>query len=452
VVQRKKIYLMKYKAYTLKNFREIPQIKKLSEPQKRNIEVVGHVLPFKTSSYIVDELIDWDNLEKDPFFILTFPQKEMLKPEQFNAVEDLLFEKFDKSALKSKVRSIRRHLNPNPAGQNFNVPIFDGEKLQGIQHKYRETMLCFPAQGQTCHAYCTFCFRWPQFAMSDFKFSMTDPAPMVDYLKSHPEVSDILFTGGDPMVMQSSVFSRYFDTLLDANISTLHTIRIGTKSLTYWPYRFTTDKDADDLLRSFEKIIKRGVSVSIMAHFNHPRALETAVAEKAISRILSTGAQIRTQSPVLKNINDNPSIWSAMWRKQVDMGLIPYYMFIARDTGAQDYFAVPLGRAIQIYNEAYTSVSGICRTVRGPSMSCDPGKVHLVGISEIKGEKVFVLRFLQARNPEWSKKVFFAKYDPDALWLSDLVPAFGVKEFFFMDELNAMHESRHDLCHTESVH
>lgn len=443
---------MIYKAYTLTNFRNIPQIERLSSKQLRAIEVVGSVLPFKVSNYIIDELIDWDNFETDPFYILTFPQKGMLSEAHFKIIDDLLHPDVDKQILKNAIEEIRLSLNPNPAGQEHNVPEFEGKSLNGIQHKYDETMLFFPSQGQTCHAYCSFCFRWPQFALNEFKFAMKEADLMVRYLKAHPEISDVLFTGGDPAIMKTKFFEYYFNALLDANIPNLKTIRIGTKSLTYWPYRFTTDDDADDLLRLFEKTIKRGVHISIMAHFNHYHALETDAVKEAIRRIRATGAQIRTQSPVLKHINDSGEIWAKMWRKQVDLGLIPYYMFVARDTGAKEYFGVNLERVYKIYNDAYNQVSGICRTIRGPSMSCDPGKLHMVGITEIKGQKVFALRFIQARNCEWVNQLFFAKYRPDAYWLSDLEPAFDQEKFFFIDELNDMRQSQHDLCHAEGVH
>ena len=71
-------------------------------------------------------------------------------------------------------------------------------------------------------------------------------------------------------------------------------------------------------------------------------------------------------------------------------------------------------------------------------MSCTPGKIQLLGISEIKGEKVFVLRMLQGRNSDWVARPFFAKYDPKAIWLTDLKPAFGEEKFFFEDELESL--------------
>ncbi|QZE14505.1 lysine 2,3-aminomutase [Halosquirtibacter laminarini] len=430
---------MKYRSYTLANYHTLPQIQNLSEEDRFVIEVVGNVLPFKTSNYVVDELIDWENWESDPFFKLTFPQKGMLSEEHFNRVASLIKSGADKSDLRKVIDEIRYELNPNPAGQAHNVPELNGVKLEGMQHKYRETMLFFPSQGQTCHAYCSFCFRWSQFALTEEKFAMKEVDLMVDYLRAHPEISDVLFTGGDPSIMKTKFFEKYINTLLDANLSNLKTIRIGTKALTFWPYRFTTDEDAPQLLELFKKVTDSGINLSIMAHFNHYGALETKAVQDAITALRSTGAQIRSQSPLMKHINDDANVWGTMWRKQVDLGIIPYYMFVARDTGAQDYFAVTLEDAWNIFKDAYQSVSGVCRTVRGPSMSCDPGKIQIVGIAEVKGEKVFILSFIQGRNPEWVGKPFFAKYDPDAIWITDLKPAFGEKEFFYEEELNNMY-------------
>jgi L-lysine 2,3-aminomutase len=266
------------------------------------------------------------------------------------------------------------------------------------------------------------------------KFAMKQTGLLVSYLKDNPSISDILITGGDPMVMKASVLKKYVDAILEKNLPQLKTIRIGTKSLSFWPYRFLTDPDADQLLEVFRRVVDSGIHLAFMAHINHPRELETDAVKEAIKRIRDTGAQIRTQSPLLKHINDDPGAWATMWRNQVDMGLVPYYMFVARDTGAQTYFGVTLEEAHRIFNEAYSQVSGICRTVRGPSMSAGPGKVRIVGITELKGEKVFVLEFLQGRNPDWVGNPFFAAFDREAQWLDDLVPAFGESEFFFEKE------------------
>ena len=335
--------------------------------------------------------------------------------------------------LRRRCGEIRQQLNPHPAGQTtLNVPRIGNEYLWGAQHKYRETLLFFPRAGQTCHAYCTFCFRWPQFVEDkELRMAAREVATLHEYLQCHEEISDLLVTGGDPMVMKASRLRAYLWPLTDARFDHVQTIRIGTKALSYWPYRFVTDPDAEDLLRLLSKLVQRGKQVAIMAHFEHGREMEGRVVREAIRRILHTGAVIRTQAPVLRHINDDAKIWASMWRKQVRMGMVPYYMFVMRDTGARQYFELPLERAWQIYRRAIQRVSGLGRTARGPSMSAMPGKVEIQGVSEFAGEKVFVLRFLQARNPDWVQRPFFAEYDPSATWLTDLKPAFGEDRFFF---------------------
>lgn len=422
-----------YKSYTLQNFKSIPQIKRLSEEQIFEMEVVGSVFPFKANNYVVDELINWNNVPNDPIFVLTFPQKGMLIPEHFDMMASVLKNGGSKKEIQEVANKIRLELNPHPAGQKeFNVPVLKGEKLEGMQHKYKETVLFFPSQGQTCHAYCTFCFRWPQFVgLDNMKFAMRETRQLIQYLNLHPEVTDVLFTGGDPMVMRTKILSSYFEPLLMQGNTNVQRIRIGTKSLGYWPYRFLTDKDSGDLLELFRKVTNSGKHLSIMAHFSHPEELKTDAVKEAIARIRETGAEIRTQSPLLAHINDSSEVWEQMWTEQVNLGCIPYYMFIVRNTGAQHYFGVSLRRSWDIFRKAYKKTSGLSRTVRGPSMSTTPGKIQILGVSDVHGEKVFALQFIQGRNPNWVLRPFFAKYDENALWLNDLKPAFGESQFFF---------------------
>lgn len=427
----------KYQVYSLKNYSQIPCIRdSFTTENIEAIRVVGNVLPFKANNYVVDELIDWDNLENDPIYQLTFPQKKMLSVPHFNEMQKALAENYSKAELNLVANKIRYELNPHPAGQKDNVPTLDNQKLQGIQHKYRETVLFFPSNSQTCHAYCTFCFRWPQFVgIDDLKFAMKETDLLVQYVKEHPEVTDVLFTGGDPLVMSAKKMNEYIEPLLTSDIPNLQTIRLGTKALSYWPYRFINDKDTDDLLRLFEKIVDSGLQLAIMAHFNHPNELKTKAVETAIKKILNTGAVIRTQSPIMNHINNSAEEWAEMWRLQVKLGCIPYYMFVARDTGAQDYFAVTLEDAWKVYRKAYKQVSGLARTVRGPIMSANPGKVQVLGINKINDEDVFVLRFVQGRNPNWVGKPFFAKHNADAKWLTDLESTNSNGKFFYEKDI-----------------
>jgi KamA family protein len=426
---------IKYKAYHIGNFREIPQVSALSEEDLFAIEVVGQVFPFKTNNFVVENLIDWDNIPDDPIFVLNFPQRGMLKPYHFNEIAGLLKRGAGKEDIRKAANRIRWQLNPHPADQmDGNIPILDGERLNGMQHKYRETVLFFPSQGQTCHAFCTFCFRWPQFVgIEELRFAAKEIDVLIKYVSRHPEVSDILFTGGDPLTMKSKTLAGFINKIIKADPPNLRTIRIGTKVLSYWPHRFQ-DNDVHVLLDAFRNVRESGRHMAIMAHFNHPRELGNGIVRSSIERIRETGAEIRTQSPLLRHINDSPEIWSELWREQVALGCIPYYMFLVRDTGAKHYFGVPLVEAWNIFREAYNNVSGIARTVRGPSMSAGPGKVQVLGVTEIEGKKVIALNMLQGRNPDWVMRPFFAEHDEYAVWLDDLRPAFGKKRFFFEEE------------------
>ncbi len=416
-----------FRAYTAKHLDQLTARAGLGEADRLAVRAVAAVLPFRTNDYVLESLIDWSAAPADPIYRLVFPQADMLPAEDVAPIAALLAAGAPDREVQAAAHRVRMRLNPHPAGQlALNVPELADEPLPGVQHKYPETVLVFPKQGQTCHAYCTYCFRWAQFiGEPDLKMATDDMSRVTAYLKFRREVTSVLITGGDPMIMGAGVLRRYIEPLLEPGMEHIESIRIGTKSLAYWPQRFVSDPDADDTLRLFEQVSAAGKTLALMAHFSHPREHEPVPVMTAISRIRSAGAVIRTQAPLIRSINDDPACWSDMWRHQLRLGLVPYYMFVERDTGPQGYFAVPLARAAEIFRDAYSSVSGLCRTVRGPSMSATPGKISIDGVAEIAGQKVFVLHMIQARDPSLVGRPFFARYDPSAVWLTDLEPAFA---------------------------
>ena len=432
-------YPRKFTVYQQRQIEKIEMLQRLPEDIRFEMKVVASVLPFRVNEYVFNELIDWDKVPNDPVFQLTFPQKDMLSESAYNRMADLLRTEPTSAQVHDLATELRQEMNPHPAGQmEMNVPKIDEEPLEGMQHKYKETVLFFPSQGQYCHAYCTFCFRWAQFVGKAMRFNSNDADTLHHYLRDHKEVTDLLVTGGDPMVMRTVKLAAYLEELTKPEYDHIRNIRIGSKTLSFWPYRYVTDEDSQELLALFKKLVDAGKHVSFMAHINHPQEMRTDICKEAIKRIRSTGAQIRTQAPLLNHINTNPDDWARMWQEQVQLGLIPYYMFVERDTGAKQYFELPLYKTWEIFRDAYKQVSGLARTVRGPSMSAGPGKVEVQGVTEIAGEKVFVLRFIQARNPEWVERPFFAKYCEKATWLNHLKPAFGEEKFFFEDEYEQM--------------
>ena len=239
------------------------QYTNMTEEQVRKYQVIAEVLPFRTNNYVIEELIDWQNYDTCPMFNLTFPKPHMLDgmddaqgtiAKTLLQIEDKLLQmvRGDPAAKRADLRRdirelanvIRGMLNPHPAKQKeMNVPsrVREDEKEplefeRGMQHKYRETVLFFPSESQYCHSYCTYCFRWAQFIGSEsLQFASNDLVELMLYLRRNKQVTDLLITGGDPMVLSSEQLRRYLDPIVnDPELAHLTNIRIGSKSLAYW--------------------------------------------------------------------------------------------------------------------------------------------------------------------------------------------------------------------------
>jgi L-lysine 2,3-aminomutase len=406
---------------------------------------VSHILPFQTNNYVVERLLDWDKVQteaRDPLYNLNFPVGEMLPAEVLAEFRKYVTEGADPMHIAKRAAEVRETMNPHDQGQftELNLPRMDGELLDGVQHKYQQCCLYFPRDGQQCLGTCAYCFRWGVLNEAmEGNFSSVGRDKLHEYLRRTPQIRDLLITGGDSMSLPASVLAGIIEPLLDnPNFEHIRAIRLGTKTLTYWPYRFLTDPDAGDMLKLFEKINKSGKTVAIMAHNSHYQEWKTPEAEAAIAAVKSTGSVVRAQSPIVRTINDSAECWSRMWQRQVSLGVVPYYMFIPRETGPMDYFRSTLDHALTCYTDAIALNSGLARTARGPSMTINPGKLGLMGKETINGEETFVFKFFQARKPEWMHKVFFAKFDPNATFFDQLVPAFGEKKWFFEDEQEEM--------------
>jgi L-lysine 2,3-aminomutase len=410
----------RFRAYGPKQLTRIADHYPLDAELRETIRLFSLVLPFRVNSYVLDELIDWKRVPDDPTFRLVFPQPGMLDAEDERTLAAL---SDSPKQLAEAIARIRKRLNPHPAGQqDLNVPELGGVPVAGVQHKYRETALYFPGNGQTCHAYCTYCFRWAQFVGdNDLRFTASNPTQLIDYLTANPQISDVLLTGGDPMVMSEERLRGHLEPLL--HVESVRTIRIGTKSIAYWPNRYLDDPDADETLRLFERVVATGRTLAVMAHFSHAGELTTEPAQRALARIRSTGAVIYCQAPIIAHVNDKAQALLELWRAELAAGAVPYYAFVARDTGPRDYFKVPLARAATLFTEAYRQLPGLARTVRGPVMSTTPGKVVVEGTEDTPEGRYFRLRFLQARDPNLVGRPFRANWSQEAAWLDDLTLA-----------------------------
>lgn len=411
----------------------LPHLQAIDPATRHEMAVVAMVLPFKVNNYVLDELIDWASAPDDPIFRLIFPNRKMLPPNLYLDAERIYLNQQSGKDIRPEVELLRRTLDPYLDDKpQRNRPIDEDGPIDGLMHKYPDSVLFFPSQGQTCHAHCGYCYRWGQLVGTwDIRQQVREIKRVYRYIAAHAEISDVLISGGDPMIMSADVLQRYIDPLLDSTTAHVRTFRFCTKSLSFWPYRFTTDNDADQLLRLFDRSIQAGRHVAIMAHFSHVRELQTPAVINAIRRLQSTGVVIRAQAPIIRGVNDSIEAWRNIWGECIRLGVVPYSMYVERGTAAGQYYSVPLAKAAAIHKGVVSTMSGLAQTARGPVLATALGKIVLDGIVNIHGSDVFVFKVFRAREPSLIGTHFFAQYDDKAIWLNQLTPALGSPEWYF---------------------
>lgn len=388
---------MKFISYNNTSFKKTEYYQRLPKTEREVFDILSSVFHFKVNTYVLEHLIDWNAVPNDPIYQLIFPRKGMLQPLDYEQLRLLHQSGLPEKELKPFMQRVKQKMYPDVNHATTSLPELNGERIRGMYSNFETIVSLFPdPMAKTCHSYCSYCFRWIMFNNKEAQqnSSYKDPSTPVAYLQAHPEISDVLFTGADPLVLKAETLKKYIDPILD--IDSVKVIRISSKSIAWWPYRFTTDADADALLELFEYIQSRGKHLNLCAHFTHVRELENEVVKEAIGRIRATGAIIRCQGPLVKDINDTAEAWSALWNAQIAMGMVPYYMFIEADHNSESCFRIPLAKALQIFQEAQKQTTGLARTVRGPVFMNDLHRTLLDGIVEVDGMKYFALKSLQA--------------------------------------------------------
>jgi L-lysine 2,3-aminomutase len=144
----------KFKPLGIQALKQTPYWSRLGAELQEAAEVIGELLEFRTNTYVLERLINWDNVPNDPMFRMIFPHPSMLSESDYARLRDVR-SAGDQAQLASLVRTIRESMNPQPGGQlTHNVPSLNGRALPGLQHKYPHTVVFLPSAAQTCHAYC----------------------------------------------------------------------------------------------------------------------------------------------------------------------------------------------------------------------------------------------------------------------------------------------------------
>jgi len=355
---------------------KLEQIPQLSAIERKQLERVNELFIFRSNEYY-QSLIDWNDPD-DPIRRIVVPDTQELSG--WGELDASNEEKFT--------------------------------KVKGLEHKYTSTALLLV--NEVCAAYCRFCFRKRLF-MDENEEVTKDISEGLEYIREHPEITNVLLTGGDPMIMSTSKLAPIIQQIRE--IDHVKIIRIGTKIPAFNPYRILNDPSLHEMIRTYSTDEKK---IYIMAHFNHPKEL-TAVAVKGLNKLMQSGAIVVNQTPLIKGVNDDPDILAELFNRLSFIGVPPYYVFLCRPTLGNEPFAVPVEKGYKIFEKARSKCSGLAKRSR-LVMSHETGKVEVVGMSD--GQVFF--KYNRSVDIENDGKFLIFDSNPDAYWFDDYEEAHTV--------------------------
>lgn len=283
---------------------------------------------------------------------------------------------------------------------------------RGVQHKYPHTVLLLC--NEVCGAYCRYCFRKRLF-MDDNDEVSIDVSEGLRYIAEHKEVTNVLLTGGDPLLMSTRRLTQIIGGL--RAIEHVRIIRIGSKMPAFDPWRILRDEPLQALFREHSTPAGR---IYLMAHFDHPREL-TPVALEGLACAQACGLAVVNQCPILRGVNDDPEVLAELFRVLNFVGVAPYYLFQGRPTEGNRAFDLPLVRSYEVFEGAKARVSGLGKRAR-LVMSHASGKIEVVGVDA----RHIYLRYHRAKDPRDEGRFMVFERDDSACWLDELRPVAGL--------------------------
>lgn len=232
-----------------------------------------------------------------------------------------------------------------------------------------------------CAVYCRFCTRSRIVGDGGGPVSLEKLEPAFAYIEAHPEIRDVIVSGGDPLAMTTSRIERLLERI--RAIASVDTIRLATRVPVTLPMRVTSE-----LVRALAK----HHPVWVMTHFNHPKEL-TAEAVAACNRLADGGFPVMNQTVLLRGVNDDASVLETLFRGLVRARVRPYYLLQADPVRGTSHLRTKLATGIAIMERLQGRLSGIAL----PKLICDtPGGLGKVPLSPdwivSRGEGTTVLR------------------------------------------------------------
>ncbi len=354
---------------TARYLTNLDQVTQLNAEERDRLKQVTDKFAFRSNDYYLS-LIDWDD-PNDPIRRVAIPDTEELQE----------WGELDASGEAS-----------------YTV-------LPGLEHKYPDTALLLLTD--VCGSFCRFCFRKRLFLKGNQEL-VRDISEDIEYIRQHPEISNVLLTGGDPLLLSTRNLADILCQLQE--IPHVRIIRIGSKMPAFFPQRIAEDQELLDLMGEISDGEKQ---LYIMTHFNHPRELNDLAAE-TLKRVLKTGTKVCSQTPLIRGVNDDPAVLHELFNKLSYLGIPPYYVFQCRPTKGNFTYTLPLEQAYATFVNALKGCSGLARRARFV-MSHKSGKMEAVGLTD----HFIIFRYHRAADPDEEGRTVVCRRNPDAYWFDD---------------------------------
>jgi lysine 2,3-aminomutase len=354
---------------TCRYLTKIEQLEQLEDREKTDLREVTEKFAFRCSDYYLS-LIDWNDPD-DPIRRIIIP-----RPEELNE-----WGRLDPSNEKT-----------------YTV-------LPGLEHKYNHTVLLLVSN--VCEGICRYCFRKRVFIKPQQEYLRNLPAAL-QYIREHSDITNVLLTGGDPLVLKPSNLENIIRQLRE--IEHVQIIRIGTKVPAFNPNRII---ERPDLLQMISKYSTDQKRIYFMTHFVHPQEL-TELSAKAVGLMQQAGAILANQCPLIRGVNDRPEVLAELLAKLSFIGVVPYYIFQCRPALGNKTYTVPIEEGYQIIEQAKALVSGLAKRVRFV-MSHSNGKIEIIG----KTGDLIYFKYHRAAVDADSGRFLAFNCNPDAKWFDD---------------------------------
>jgi lysine 2,3-aminomutase len=221
----------------------------------------------------------------------------------------------------------------------------DSSPTKCLIHRYNDRSLVVSTT--ICAMYCRYCTRKRTVGINEHSLDTDELIDIVTYLKNHPEISDVIISGGDPFTLETCKLEKIIRSI--RSVDTVDIIRIGTKTPVVLPQRI--DEDLVAMLKKYQPIF-------VNTHFNHPVEI-TSESKEACAKLIDSGIPVGNQSVLLKGVNDNKLVQEDLCRQLIKMRVRPYYLFQCDLVNGVEHFRTRISRGIEIMDHLRGRLSGI---------------------------------------------------------------------------------------------